>query len=154
MRLRRKLSTSVPAHESSQAQAGPRLPPITHARCVVKGLMLSTAKGFPEVVLEQMAPQDKRQASIVEVEQDAVHADYRRTVTAIPLFELEIQMRASLQFDVQGEELSGVPADALLGPVLSLCDPHSAELVAVVTSRMGLPPLILAHEATAVPDGR
>ncbi len=125
------------------AAARPSLPLLTHLQVLLTGLSVATRmRSYSLIGGSQLSVDRNSHAQLLSVHENTLILRVTDTVRALPAFEIEVDWNLIFAFaEPVSEREARLPQHWRWLTEHSL--PYTSELVATLTQRMGLPPLIL-----------
>lgn len=124
------------------AAARPSLPLLTHLQVLLTGLSVATRMRSYSFIGSQLSVDRHSHARLLSVHENVLTLQVTDGVRALPGFEIEVEWSLTFNFaEPISEREIRIPQHWRWLTEHSL--PYTSELVATLTQRMGLPPLIL-----------
>jgi hypothetical protein len=117
---------------------------IAEVTVILSQLSVSTGKSLPLAWGARLHVEQKSRGKVLSVRGEVVKLRFDATIRSIPVFEIEAEFTASiLLLEEIPEYIVRAPSNA--AALYAVCVPYCSELVANLSMRMGMPPLVIEH---------
>ncbi len=130
----------------SDARAGAGRPMVVRADIRLQGMSVQTGRAWPPAPGIEVRPNHECSHRIVSAADCEVGVRVSHRVDAAPVFRIELDVLGVFTFDAV-LDARDVHSPEVAERLAAACLPYCAEIIAYVTGRAGLPPLIVARQA-------